>query len=357
MEANDQGEIILYHTDDGQAEVQLRVHDGTVWLTQNQIATLFNTSRANITIHITNIYKDGEQFQGRTSKEYLPTAADGKRYKTKAYNLPMILAIGYRVRSPRGVQFRQWATRHLAEYLTKGFIMDDGRLKNPQGGWDYFDELLARIREIRASEKRFYQKVRDLFALSEDYEERKSEYSVRMFFANTQNMLLYAITEHTAAELIMMRADATSPNMNLTSWEGGRVRQQDIFIAKNYLTEDEADSLNRLVVMFLDRAEFAAKRRQQFTLEYWRGSVAELLRSNGLPILEGYGSVSHDDMMNEVARRYEEFNDNRRASEALEADAKDIRELEALEKMLEGERKVSSPVSRPPENPNKPAGA
>ena len=340
MENGSQGEIILYRTDDGRAEIQLRAHDGTVWLTQNDIADLFDTSKQSISRHIANIYSDGELPRPTTVNNSLTLLPDGRRYRTRAYDLAMILAVGYRVRSPRGVQFRQWATRNLAEYLTKGFVMDDARLKNPKG-WDYFDELLARIREIRASEKRFYQKVRDLFALSADYEARKHEDEVRKFFANTQNMLLYAITGHTAAELVMLRAKPTEPNMNLTAWEGGRVRQQDIFIAKNYLTAEEADSLNRLVVMFLDRGEFAAKRRQQFTLDYWRGSVGDLLRLNDLAILSGYGSVSHNDMVKEVTKRYEEFDENRKAAEAIEADAEDIRELEDAERLLESKGRYS----------------
>ncbi len=327
----DKGEIILYRTDDGRSEIEFRAIGDSVWLTQNQIAQLFDTARANVTTHIRNIYVDGELLPGKTRQEYLPTFSGKIQKGTQLYSLPMILAVGYRVRSPRGVQFRQWATRHLEEYLTKGFVMNDERLKNP-GGRDYFDELLARIRDIRASEKRFYQKVRDLFTLSDDYEPRKNEESVRRFFANVQNMLLYAATGHTAAELIVQRADPARPNMNLTAWEGGRVRREDIFTAKNYLTDDEMDSLNRLVVMFLDRGEFAARRRQQFTLSYWESSTAELLRSNNLPILEGYGSVARDDMKRIVEERYEAFDGNRRAFEAREADLQEIAELEEIAK-------------------------
>jgi Virulence protein len=332
MENNRQSEIILYRTDDGRVEIELHTIDDDVWLTQNEIAQLFDTTRANITTHIKNIYVDGELPPGKTRKEYLPTLPGKIRKGVQLYNLPMILAIGFRVRSPRGVQFRQWATRNLSEYLAKGFVMNDERLKNPDGH-DYFDELLARIRDIRASEKRFYQKVRDLFALSDDYEVRKNEDAVRYFFANIQNMLLYAVTERTAAELVVMRSDPGKPNMNLKSWDGTRPRREDIFTAKNYLNEDELDSLNRLVVMFLDRGEFAAKRRQQFTLAYWQASTAELLRSNDLPILEGYGNVSRDDMKRIVSARYDEFDDNRKAFEAQEADSKEINELEQIAKL------------------------
>lgn len=219
-----QGEVILYRTEDGLAEINLRAIEGSVWLTQLEIAELFATTKQNVSLHIKNILHEKELAEDSVVKESLTTASDGKRYKTKLFSLPMILAVGYRVRSPRGTQFRQWATRHLAEYLIKGFVMDDERLKQP-GGWDYFDELLARIREIRASEKRFYQKVRDLFALSTDYGD--DEKAAQLFFAEVQNKLLYAVTQKTAAEIVVSRASPDAPNMNLTSWTGSRVRKQE----------------------------------------------------------------------------------------------------------------------------------
>ncbi len=208
-------ELIIYQTEDGRAQVRFRAVDGSLWLTQLEMAELFSVTVANTNIHIRNVLKEGELGTTAVIKEDLITAADGKRYRTKLYRLEMILAVGYRVRSPRGTQFRQWATAHLAEYLVKGFVMDDERLKNP-AGWDYFDELLARIREIRASEKRFYQKVRDLFALSADY--RASDVAAQVFFAEVQNKLLFAVTRQTAAELILARADADAPNMALRSF-------------------------------------------------------------------------------------------------------------------------------------------
>lgn len=334
MENDHQGEIILYRTDDGRTEIELHAIGDNVWLTQNQIATLFDSTRQNINLHIKNIYSDGELDGNSVVKEYLTTAADGKRYKTKGYSLPMILAIGYRVRSPRGVQFRQWATRHLAEYLIKGFVMDDERLKNP-GRSKYFTELLARIRDIRASEKMFYQQVRDLFALSDDYESRKNETSVRNFFASVQNMLLYAITEHTAAELIVERADPKKLDMGLTSYEGGRLRKSDITTAKNYLNEEELNGLNRLVTMFLDQAEFAVQRRQPFTLSYWQQAAIDLLRVNRLPVLDGLGKVSHNQMVEIVTQHFKEFDDNRRAAEALEIDVHAVADLEQVQKEIE----------------------
>jgi hypothetical protein len=327
-----QGEIILYHTEDGQAEINLKAIAGSVWLTQLEIAELFAATKQNISLHIKNILKEGELLETSVVKESLTTAADGKRYKTKLFSLPMILAIGYRVRSPRGTQFRQWASRHLSEYLVKGFVMDDDRLKNP-GGWDYFDELLARIREIRASEKRFYQKVRDLFALSTDY--RDNEKTAQLFFAEVQNKLLFAVTGHTAAEIVVNRADANAPNMNLTAWSGSRVRKHDVIIAKNYLSSDEIDSLNRLVVIFLEQAELRVKERKQLTLDYWRSNVDRLLEFNDRSILKGTGSISHAAMKTIAQQRFYEFDTHRRAEEAIAADAEDLKALEQLEHDLE----------------------
>jgi hypothetical protein len=324
--------LILYRTEDGQAEVSLRALDGSVWLSQLQMAELFATSVPNVSIHIRNLLKEGELSAEAVIKESLITAADGKPYRTKLYRLEMVLAVGYRVRSPRGTQFRQWATRHLAEYLVKGFVMDDERLKNP-GGWDYFDELLARIREIRASEKRFYQKVRDLFALSVDYQDHEQQ--AQLFFAEVQNKLLYAVTQKTAAELVVARADPGRPNMALQSFSGSRVRKADVIVAKNYLNADEIDTLNRLVVIFLEQAELRVKDRQPLTLDYWRNNVDKLLAFNDRPILQGPGSMSHAAMKVIAHERYENFDAQRRADEAREADAQDIRELEAVEKELE----------------------
>jgi len=225
--------IIIYNTDDGKASVALFAKDGMVWMNQNQLAELFDTSVPNISMHISNILKEGELAQVSVIKDYLTTASDGKEYNVSFYSLEMILAIGFRVKSKRGTQFRIWANRNLKEYMVKGFLMDDERLKNPDGRPDYFDELLARIRDIRASEKRFYQKVRDLFALSSDYD--ATDKATQMFFAETQNKLLFAVTGKTAAEVIISRASADKENMGLTSWKGAIVRKQDIIIAKNYI--------------------------------------------------------------------------------------------------------------------------
>lgn len=329
-------ELIIYQTDDGLARVQFRAVDASLWLTQLEMAELFGGTVANINIHIRNILKEGELVADSVIKEDLITAADGKRYRTKLYRLDMILAVGFRVRSPRGTQFRQWATANLAEYLVKGFVMDDERLKNPSG-WDYFDELLARIREIRASEKRFYQKVRELFALSADYQ--ANDAAAHLFFAEVQNKLLYAVTHQTAAELIVARANADAPNMALTTWEGSRVRKADVIVAKNYLSADEVDTLNRLVVIFLEQAELRAKDRQQLTLDYWRQNVDKLLAFNDRAILQGAGSVSNERMKQVAHERYERFDAQRRQAEALAADAEDMKALEAVEKRVKGTKK------------------
>jgi len=321
-------ELILYTSEDGQTHLDLRVEGDTVWLTQLEIAELFQTTKQNVSLHAKNILEEGELDAGSVVKDSLTTAADGKRYKTKLYNLDLILAIGYRVRSPRGTQFRQWATAHLRDFLVKGFVMNDERLKDP-GGWDYFDELLARIRDIRASEKRFYQKVRDLFALSSDYVSREAD--TALFFAEVQNKLLFAATRHTAAELIVARSDSGQPNMALTSWRGSRVRKADVITAKNYLTADEIDTLNRLVTIFLEQAALRAKDRKDLTLDFWRSNVDKMLEFSDQPVLSGAGSVAHDEMKSIVKARYDEFNQSRRTAEALEADAEDLRALEQLE--------------------------
>ncbi|CAN5392773.1 virulence RhuM family protein [soil metagenome] len=324
-------DLILYSTEDGQTRLQLRVDEKTAWLTQLDIAELFQTTKQNVSLHVKNIFKEGELSLDSVVKESLTTESDGKRYRTQYYNLDLILAIGYRVRSPRGTQFRQWATTHLRECIVKGFVMDDERLKNP-GGWDYFNELLARIREIRASEKRFYQKVRDLFALSSDYKIRETD--TQLFFAEVQNKLLYAAACHTAAELIVQRANPGKPNMALTNWSGSRVRKQDVIIPKNYLTQDEIDTLNRLVVIFLEQAELRVKQRKDLTLDFWRENVVKMLTFSEQPILDGPGSISHDDMKRVVHERYDTFDSNRRTAEAITADAEDLKEIEDLEEKL-----------------------
>lgn len=322
-------EIIIYKTTDGKAEIALTEFNGSVWLTQLAISKLFATSTPNVNMHIKNILKDKELDINSVIKDFLITATDGKEYKTKVYSLEMILAVGFRVRSKRAVEFRQWANRNLTQYLQKGFILNKERLNDPQGK-DYFDELLAQIRDIRASEKRFYQKLRDLFSLSSDYD--PTDKATQMFFAETQNKLIFATTQKTACELIVSRANASLPNMGLTSWKGSIVRKRDIVIAKNYLTADELDNLNRLVNLFLDSAEIRVKQLKTFSMEYWKEFLVRLLEFNEQSILSHAGKISHAQMEKIVKKQYEEFDTERKIAEAKQADLYDLKELEDFEK-------------------------
>ncbi|MDE5800092.1 MAG: virulence RhuM family protein [Paramuribaculum sp.] len=314
-------DIIIYNTPDGRTSVELYAKDGNIWLNQAQIAEIFATSKQTVSYHIGNILDDNELLKESVVKYYLTTASDGKEYNVEYYSLQMVIAIGYRVRGIRGTQFRRWATEHLSEYLIKGFTIDDERLKNPDGRVDYFDELLLRIRDIRASEKRFYQKIRDLFKLSSDYD--KTDKATQMFFAETQNKLIYAITRQTAAELILSRADASKPNMGLTSWKGQIVRKGDIVIAKNYLTKVEIEDLNRLVDIFLTSAELRVRGRQDLTLQYWRDNIEGLLNFQDKPVLKDKGAITSAQMEQKVKEIYNEFNEQRKAIEANVADQED----------------------------------
>ncbi|MDO5623766.1 MAG: virulence RhuM family protein [Pseudomonadota bacterium] len=326
-------ELIFYQSDDGRTRMHLRLEGQTIWLTQQEIAELFQTTKQNVSLHARNILTEGELLAKATVKESLTVQTEGRRQVNRQvtfYNLDLILAIGYRVRSPRGTQFRQWATTHLTEFMVKGFTMDDERLKNP-GGWDYFDELLERVREIRASEKRFYQKVRDLFALSSDYQAREQE--TMLFFAQVQNKLLFAVTQQTAAELVLARANPQQPNMALQTWSGSRVRKQDVTIAKNYLLADEIDTLNRLVIIFIEQADLRLKQRKDLTLDFWQKHVDGMLEFNGFPVLQGAGSRGHAQMENMVHERYAVFDAQRREAERLQANARDDAELRQIENL------------------------
>ena len=324
-------EIIIYNTEDGKTNVKLYTQDGMIWMNQQQIALLFESSKQNISLHIANILNDKELDEKSVVKNYLTTASDGKNYEVTYYALPMILAIGFRVRSKRGTQFRMWANQNLTEFLHKGFVMDDDRLKNPDGRPDYFDELLERIRDIRASEKRFYQKVRDLFALSSDYD--SSDKATQNFFAATQNKLIYAVTHKTAAELILSRADSSKPNMALTSWKGSIVRKQDIYVSKNYLTKDELDVLNRIVIIFLETAELRAKMRKDLTMLYWKENFDKILVDNGFLLINDKGVRFHQQMEKKLESIYLEFDTKSKAFYASEADKSDELELKALENL------------------------
>ena len=327
--------LILYTTDDGKSQIQLRAKDQTVWLTQLEMAELFDATKQNISLHLKNLFEDAELDMGATVKESLIVQAEGTREVQRPvtlYNLDAILAVGYRVRSPRGVQFRRWASTILKEYLHKGFVMDDERLKNPDGRPDHFDEMLARIRDIRTSEKRFYQKVRDLLALSSDYD--KTDKATQVFFASVQNLLIYAVTQKTAAELITARANGDDGHFGLQHWMGAKVRKEDILVAKNYLTEDEIDTLNRLVVIFLETAELRAKSRQETRMGFWKLNVDQLITSNGFPLLTHLGAISHAQMQSATSALYLDYDQRRKASEAQAADQQDDQEVEATLKAL-----------------------
>ena len=327
--------LILYTTDDGKSQIQLRAKDQTVWLTQRDMAELFDVSTDNIGLHLKNIFEDAELSREATTEESSVVQIEGAREVQRPvtlYNLDAILAVGYRVRSKRGVQFRRWASTILKEYLHKGFVMDDERLKNPDGRPDHFDEMLARIRDIRASEKRFYQKVRDLFALSSDYD--KTDQATQIFFASVQNLLIYAVTQKTAAELITARAKADDPHFGLLHWQGAQVRKADILVAKNYLTEDEIDTLNRLVVIFLETAELRAKSRQETRMAFWKQNVDQIITSNGFALLAHAGSISHEQMERNTSALYLDYDQRRKTQEAQEADQQDEAALKALEQKL-----------------------
>ncbi|WP_153731836.1 virulence RhuM family protein [Sporosarcina obsidiansis] len=285
--------FLMYQTENGETKIQVRLEGETVWMTQKAMAELFQTSTQNITFHIKNVYSEGELLEEATCKNYLQVQNEGAREvkrQAKHYNLEMIIAVGYRVRSHRGTQFRQWATERLNEFMVKGFTMDDERLKEMRNiGADYFDELLERIRDIRASEKRFYQKITDIYATSIDYDPNST--IAREFFATVQNKLHFAIHGHTASELIVERADATKPNMGLTSWKGDKVRKTDITVAKNYLTQEELIDLNRIVTMYLDYAESQAKKKKPMYMKDWAQKLDAFLEFNEHDILTNSGKV------------------------------------------------------------------
>lgn len=332
-----QSSLVLYQTEDGQTRIQCRFEEGSIWLTQAQIADLFQTSIPNVNIHLKEIYAEGELVEGATIKSYLIVRTEGARKVSRDvfhYRLEAILAVGYRVRSARGTQFRQWATARLSEYLTKGFMMDDERLKNPPGPGvpDYFDELLERIRDIRASERRMYLRVREILALAADYAPDEAE--TQTVFQVVQNKLHFAVSGKTAPELIAERADASQPNMGLTTWKSGVVRKNDVTVAKNYLRETEITELNRIVVMFLDFAEDQAQRKKQIFLRDWQTRLDDFLRFNDRAVLPDAGRVTREQADRKAAAEYDEFSARLRAVQEAEGEAEALRQLEATAKKL-----------------------
>lgn len=324
------GELLIYPAGDG---IRVLLTGETVWLTQRQMAELYGVAVPTVNEHLTAVYEEREIEPERTIRKFRIVQMEGARSVRREvdhYRLEAILAVGYRVRSARGTQFRQWATARLSEYLVKGFALDDERLKGNASPVDHFDELLARIREIRASEARVYQRIREIFAMAVDY--REGEQATQRFFAIMQNKVHYAATGLTAAQIVRQRADATQPNMGLNTWKGSRVRKQDVGTAKNYLDAQEIDILNRITVMFLDQAEFRAMRRQDIRLADWEGFLDKFLRDTELPVLDGPGKVSHAQALHWAERQYEAFAERR----LLEAEqAAEARYLEDLRKAAE----------------------
>lgn len=335
--------LILYQTEDGRTRIQCRFENETVWLTQKLMAELFQKDVRTINEHIQNVFAEGELSPESVIRKFRITAADGKIYETQHYNLDVIISVGYRVKSSRGTQFRIWATQRLREYIVKGFTMDDERLKNPpgEGHVDYFDELLERIRDIRASERRVYLRVREILALAADYEATEPE--MQVFFQTIQNKLHFAATGRTAAELIAERADASQPNMGLTSWQGGVVRKGDVIVAKNYLREDEIEELNRLVVMFLDFAEDQARRRKQIFLQNWVTRLHDFLNLNERAILPDAGKVSREEAHQRAEEEYERFAARRRAELEAQGEANLLGLLDAEVKKLPKRKKKGKP--------------
>ena len=312
-------EILIYQTDDKQTRIEVRLQEETVWLTQKQMADLFQTTIPNINIHVRNVFEEGELQEEGTIKDYLIVQREGQREVSRSvshYNLDVIISVGYRVRSHRGTQFRIWATQRLREYIIKGFTLDDKRLM--EGGRDsYFDELLERIRAIRASERMFFQKISDIYSTSIDYDEHSE--ITRLFFASVQNKFHYAIHGHTAAELIVERTGADKPNMGLTTWKNspsGAIRKSDVTVAKNYLTEPELKQLNLIVDQYLSFAELQAQQRKPMHMADWAGKLDDFLKLNDRDVLRDAGKVSHELAEQLAHEQFEKFDAKRRAFEA-----------------------------------------
>jgi hypothetical protein len=323
-------EIILYTTEDGQIKLKVKMLDETVWLSQAQIGQLFSKSKATISEHIANIFDEGELDKNSVVRNFRTTASDGKSYSINHYNLDVIISVGYRVRSHRGTQFRIWATERLREYIIKGFTINDDLLKQAGGG-DYFDELLARIRDIRSSEKVFYKKILDIYATSVDYDPKTQQ--SKEFFASVQNKMHWAAHQHTAAEIIYTRADAQKPNMGITTLDTHKIKKSDTKTAKNYLTEQELDILNRQVTAFLEFAELQALRRNQMTMQDWVDYLNNFLQLTGSPVLENAGSISNEHALEKAAQEYEKFNQNR-INETSQVETHFIESIDQIQKKI-----------------------
>jgi len=333
--------LILYQTEDGRTHLQVRLENQTVWLSQSQMAELFQTTKQNVSLHLQNIFEEGELAEDSVVKDYLTTATDGKNYQTKFYNLDAIISVGYRVKSHRGTQFRIWATQRLREYIVKGFTMDDERLKQAGGG-GYFDELLVRIRDIRSSERVFWRKVLDIYATSIDYD--PSVEASQKFFQTVQNKMHWATHGQTAAEVIHQRADATKLNAGLTAWNGAKVRKADVTIAKNYLSEKELDALNRIVTVYLEFAELQALDRKPMYMRDWIAKLDDFLRLSGRNLLKHAGKISAEEAAQKAELEFDKFEVKRRALEDAKANAEFAMQMDDLAKQA----KQLAPTKRKP---------
>ena len=322
-EIENTGKILIYQNEKGDTKIDVYFEDETIWMTQKSMTQLYQVAKSSISEHIRNIYQDGELEEAATVRKFRTVQTEGNREVTRErdhYNLDMILAVGYRVRSNVGIHFRRWASGILTEYMKKGFALNDERLRNPKEfGADYFDELLERIRDIRASEKRLYQKVKEIFALSVDYDSQSQ--AAQMFFKSVQNKLEYAATGHTAPEIIAARADATKDNMGLTSFKGAKVRKTDVTVAKNYMTHEEISTLNLIVNMYLDYAELQAKQRHPMHMADWEEKLNQFLQFNGREVLQNFGKVRRSVAEALAVKEYEKYDAHRRAIEAADVDA------------------------------------
>lgn len=335
---NSSSDFLIFAKENDENGIEVRIEEETIWLTQKLMAELFDTTKQNISLHLKRIFEDDELAESSVVKDFLTTASDGKVYKAKHYNLDAIIAVGYRVNSKRATAFRQWATKVLKDFVIRGYVLDSERLKNGKiFDQSYFDQLLEEIREIRASERQAYQKVTDIFATASDYDSHS--FVAHRFFATVQNKLHFAVHRHTAAEVIMSRADAEKPHMGLTSWKnaktGGKIIRTDVLIAKNYLSKEEIDTLNRLVSMYLDMAELRAKQQIPMSMEDWEKRLDSFLVFNEMGVLQGPGRVSAKEAKEHALSEYEKFriNQDREFQNAF-----DIRI--AADKLLEDARKL-----------------
>ena len=322
-EIENTGKILIYQNEKGDTKIDVYFEDETIWMTQKSMTQLYQVAKSSISEHIRNIYQDGELEEAATVRKFRTVQTEGSREVTRErdhYNLDLILAVGYRVRSNVGIHFRRWASGILTEYMKKGFALNDERLRNPKEfGADYFDELLERIRDIRASEKRLYQKVKEIFALSVDYDSQSQ--AAQLFFKSVQNKLEYAATGHTAPEILATRADATKDNMGLTSFKGAKVRKTDVTVAKNYMTHEEISTLNLIVNMYLDYAELQAKQRRPMHMADWEEKLNQFLQFNGREVLQNFGKVRRSVAEALAVKEYEKYDAHRRAIEAADVDA------------------------------------